>query len=97
MGKTQDGICFFGVIDDLAGGTVEQIHQPFFDNLKRHCDELTSNDLRMLSLIKLNMASKDMAILLGISQDSLRGSRYRLKKKLNLEQGESLTGFVQGL
>jgi tetratricopeptide (TPR) repeat protein len=77
--------------------TVEQIHQPFFDNLKEHCDDLTSNDLRMLSLIKLNMASKDMAILLGISQDSLRVSRYRLKKKLNLEQGESLTGFVQGL
>jgi hypothetical protein len=77
--------------------TVEQVHQPFFDNLKRHCEDLTSNDLRMLSLIKLNMASKDMAILLGISQDSLRVSRYRLKKKLNLEQGESLTGFVQGL
>jgi hypothetical protein len=51
----------------------------------------------MLSLIKLNMASKDMAILLGISQDSLRVSRYRLKKKLHLEQGESLTGFVQSL
>jgi tetratricopeptide (TPR) repeat protein len=77
--------------------TVEQIHQPFFDNLKKYSDDLTGNDLRMLSLIKLNMASKDMAILLGISQDSLRVSRYRLKKKLNLGQGESLTGFVQGL
>lgn len=75
----------------------EQIHQPFFDNLKKYSDDLTSNDLRMLSLIKLNMASKDMAILLGISQDSLRVSRYRLKKKLNLENGESLTGFVQSL
>lgn len=77
--------------------TFEQLHQPFFDNLKRHCEELSSNDLRMLSLIKLNMASKDMATLLGISQDSLRVSRYRLKKKLNLGQDESLTGFVQGL
>jgi tetratricopeptide (TPR) repeat protein len=77
--------------------TFEQLHQPFFDNLKKHSEELTSNDLRMLSLIKLNMASKDMATLLGISQDSLRVSRYRLKKKLNLGQDESLTGFVQGL
>ncbi|MBO9204159.1 MULTISPECIES: tetratricopeptide repeat protein [Niastella] len=77
--------------------TFEQLHQPFFDNLKKHTEELTSNDLRMLSLIKLNMASKDMATLLGISQDSLRVSRYRLKKKLNLSQDESLTGFVQGL
>lgn len=77
--------------------TFEQIHQPFFDSLKKYSDDLTSNDLRMLSLIKLNMASKDMATLLGISQDSLRVSRYRLKKKLNLENGESLTGFVQSL
>jgi DNA-binding CsgD family transcriptional regulator len=77
--------------------TFEQIHQPFFDNLKKYSDDLTGNDLRMLSLIKLNMASKDMATLLGISQDSLRVSRYRLKKKLNLGQDESLTGFVQGL
>jgi tetratricopeptide (TPR) repeat protein len=77
--------------------TFEQIHQPFFDNLKKYSEDLTSNDLRMLSLIKLNMASKDMATLLGISQDSLRVSRYRLKKKLNLENGESLTGFVQSL
>jgi len=77
--------------------TVEQIHQPFFDSLKKHSEDLTGNDLRMLSLIKLNMASKDMAILLGISQDSLRVSRYRLKKKLNLDQGASLTGFVQSL
>ncbi|HEY1199685.1 MAG TPA: tetratricopeptide repeat protein, partial [Niastella sp.] len=77
--------------------TIEQIHQPFFDNLKKYNDDLTPNDLRMLSLIKLNMASKDMATLLGISQDSLRVSRYRLKKKLNLENGESLTGFVQSL
>jgi tetratricopeptide (TPR) repeat protein len=77
--------------------TFEQIHQPFFDNLKKYSEDLTGNDLRMLSLIKLNMASKDMATLLGISQDSLRVSRYRLKKKLNLGQEESLTGFVQGL
>jgi hypothetical protein len=32
-----------------------------------------------------------------LTQDSLRVSRYRLKKKLNLGQDESLTGFVQGL
>jgi FixJ family two-component response regulator len=77
--------------------TFEQVHGQFFVNLKKHSDELTGNDLRMLSLIKLNMGSKDIATLLGISQDSLRVSRYRLKKKLNLEQGESLTGFVQTL
>jgi len=77
--------------------TFGQVHQQFFDNLKNHCEELTGNDLRLLSLIKLNLASGDIATLLGISQDSLRVSRYRLKKKLSLNNGESLTAFVQSL
>ena len=77
--------------------TFGQVHQQFFDNLKNHCEDLTGNDLRLLSLIKLNLASGDIATLLGISQDSLRVSRYRLKKKLSLETGESLTAFVQSI
>lgn len=75
----------------------EQVHQAFFDNLKKYCDTLTSNDLRVVALLKMNMESQDIATLLGISQDSLRVVRYRLRKKLNLQQGESLTAFIQSL
>ena len=39
----------------------------------------------------------DIATLLSVSQDSLRVMRYRLRKKLNMEQGESLTAFIQSL
>jgi tetratricopeptide (TPR) repeat protein len=75
----------------------EQVHQAFFDNLKKYCDTLTSNDLRLVALLKMNMESHDIATLLGISHDSLRVVRYRLRKKLNLQQGESLTAFIQSL
>ena len=75
----------------------EQVHQAFFDNLKKYCDSLTANDLRLVALLKMNMESNDIATLLGISQDSLRVVRYRLRKKLNLQQGESLTAFIQSL
>ena len=75
----------------------EQIHQTFFDNLKKYCDDLTANDLRLVALIKMNLSSKDMALLFGISQDSLRVARYRLRKKLNIEQGENLSSFIQTL
>ena len=77
--------------------TFGQVHQQFFDGLKRHSEDLTGNDLRLLSLIKLNLGSADISTLLGISQDSLRVSRYRLKKKLNLGADESLTAFVQSV
>ena len=73
----------------------EQLHQSFFDNLKTHCENLTVNDMRLIALIKMNMNSKDMAAIFGISQDSLRVSRYRLRKKLNLGEGDSLSSFIQ--
>ena len=73
----------------------EQVHLQFVEKLKTHSDNLTGNDLRLIALIKLNLSSKDMATLLGISPESLRVSRYRLRKKLKLDQGESLSRFIQ--
>jgi tetratricopeptide (TPR) repeat protein len=75
----------------------DQVHQTFFTNLKQHADHLTPGELRMIALLRMNLSSSDMATLLGISQDSLRVARYRLRKKLNLSEGESLTAFIQGL
>ena len=75
----------------------EQVHQRFFDHLKQHNNELTKADIRLITLLKINLDSTDIARLLGISTDSLRVSRYRLRKKLNIPQGENLTTFIQGL
>lgn len=75
----------------------EQIHHTFFDNLKKYSEELTASDLRLVALIKMNLNSKDMATLFGISQDSLRVARYRLRKKLSIPQGENLSTFIQTL
>lgn len=75
----------------------EHVHQSFFDKLKAHSDQLTSHDIRLISLLKMNLPSQEVATLLGISPDSLRVTRYRLRKKLNLRQGENLTAFIQAL
>jgi tetratricopeptide (TPR) repeat protein/Tfp pilus assembly protein PilO len=75
----------------------EQVHQRFFDNLKTHSSDLTSADMRLIALLKINLDSADIATLLGISPDSLRVSRYRLRKKLNIPQGDNLTAFIQAL
>lgn len=75
----------------------ERVHEHFFDSLKKHCSNLTSSDFRLVALLKMNLSSNDIATLLGISQDSLRISRYRLRKKLNLVEGENLSTFIQSL
>jgi tetratricopeptide (TPR) repeat protein len=75
----------------------EQVHRSFFESIKKHSSELTSADMRLIALLRINLDSSDIAILLGISTDSLRVSRYRLRKKLNIPQGDNLTAFIQTL
>lgn len=75
----------------------ERVHENFFERLKKHSSALTSSELRLVALLKMNLGSADIATLLGISQDSLRISRYRLRKKLKMEEGENLSAFLQRL
>ncbi len=75
----------------------EQVHQDFFHELQKKASDLTPSEIRLASLIRLNIPSKDIALLLGISPDSLRISRYRLRKKLNLEPDKSLTQFIASI
>lgn len=82
---------------DEFRATFDQVHQTFFTNLKKYADSFTPAELRLVALLRMNLSSGDIATLLGISQDSLRVARYRLRKKLNITEGESLTAFIQHL
>lgn len=78
-------------------GTFERVHHSFFEKLIQRFPELTSSDMRLIALLKINLNNTDIAILLGISQDSLRVARHRLRKKMGLEQGEDLAGYLLGV
>ncbi len=72
----------------------EKVHQDFFKNMQQRTGGLTPAEMKLASLMRLNLNSKEIASSLGISMDSLRISRYRLRKKLNLEKGDSLQQFL---
>ncbi|WP_192346790.1 tetratricopeptide repeat protein [Algoriphagus sp. Y33] len=72
----------------------EKVHQDFFRNIQQRTGGLTPAEMKLASLMRLNLNSKEIASSLGISMDSLRISRYRLRKKLNLEKGDSLQQFI---
>ncbi|MET0466357.1 MAG: tetratricopeptide repeat protein [Chitinophagaceae bacterium] len=73
----------------------DKVHPSFVTSLQQKYTGLTAGEMRLMTLIKMNLSSGDMSTLLGITPDSLRVQRYRLKKKLNLGQDDSLTSFVQ--
>jgi Tfp pilus assembly protein PilF len=72
----------------------EQVNKTFFKNLKDINPELTDYDLRMAALIKLKLNIKESASLLNLSPNSVKGTRYRLRKKLGLSNSESLTDYI---
>lgn len=73
----------------------EQTNQDFYHNLNQINKDLTSNELKLCSLIKLNMNIKETASVLNLAPTSVKTARHRLRKKLNLEQGQDLTSFIR--
>lgn len=72
----------------------EQIYTGFYTKLKVNCPALTTQELRHCALIRLNLSLQECATILGISPDSVKVSRSRIRKKLNLEKGQGLTDFI---
>ena len=72
----------------------EGVHPAFFENLQNKFPQLTPNDLKQAAYIRLNLSSKDVAIMMNITPKSAKMNRYRLKKKLALEQSDSLSEFL---
>lgn len=75
----------------------EQVHPEFYRRLNDKYPDLTSAEIRLCALLRLNLEAKDIASILGISQDSLRVSRYRLRKKLELERNTNLVSFIMNI
>lgn len=72
-----------------------QVHASFYDKLKEQLPDISRTEQRLCALIKLKLESKEIAIILGITVDSLRIARYRLKKRLKLDEADSLGSFIE--
>jgi DNA-binding CsgD family transcriptional regulator len=72
----------------------EDVHKDFNSKVMQSYPEVSNNDLRLMSLLKMNLSSKEIANILNISIEGVKKARYRLRKKLNLNTEESLQELV---
>ncbi|WP_299215420.1 LuxR C-terminal-related transcriptional regulator [uncultured Aquimarina sp.] len=72
----------------------DKSHQEFYERLSKQHPGLTSKDLRLCAYLKMNLSSKEIAPLLGISPQSVDVNRHKLRKKLNLSSDNNLTQFL---
>lgn len=67
-----------------------QMNPDFYQKLLADYPKLTQNELRLCAFIKSNLSIKEIAALNGISADSVKTARKRLRKSLNLT-GEDMS------
>ncbi len=72
----------------------DQVHENFFKRLRREFPDLTPKDQKLCAYLRMNLTTKEIAPLLNISVRGVEISRYRLRKKLNLESDTNLVGFI---
>lgn len=66
----------------------------FFDRLIEKHPKLTNSDLRLCAYIRLNLSTKEIASLMNVSSSSVEMAKYRLRKKLELDESIALPYYL---
>ena len=82
---------------ELFKNYFEEVNMGFYERLQARFPGLSSNDLKLSALIKLNMNIKESASVLNISPESVKTARYRLRRKLDLRADQNLYEFIQSI
>ena len=71
-----------------------EVHNNFDNKIKDIYPDIGEKDMRLASFIRMNLSTKEIASMLNVLPESVQKSKYRLKKKLNLEKDKDLTQFL---
>ncbi len=71
-----------------------KVHSNFLIMLKEKFPNLNAHELKLCAYLRMNLTSKEIAQLLGISVRGVEISRYRLRKKLQVSTETNLFQFL---
>ncbi|HLN52329.1 MAG TPA: tetratricopeptide repeat protein [Lentimicrobium sp.] len=63
----------------------EKVHSGFFIKLKEEFPDLSENELRLCAYLRINLQNKEIARILNVNPSTVVTSRYRIRKKMRLE------------
>lgn len=72
----------------------EEVHGDFFTKLNTKFPDLGNAEVKLCALLRLNLNLKESSHVLGISPDSVKTARHRLRKKLGLNTEDNLVQFL---
>ncbi|WP_304234769.1 LamG domain-containing protein [Jiulongibacter sediminis] len=74
-----------------------EMHDGFDRKLREKNQSITDNEIRLAALVKMKLSNKEIAEMLNVQPESVKKSKFRLKKKLSLEGVKDLNVFLEGL
>ena len=75
----------------------ESLHEDFNAKLSENFPDLTQQEKRLATMLRLGFSSKYIATLMNITPKSVEISRYRLRQKLGLSRGDNLVNFIKSI
>lgn len=72
----------------------DEVHVAFIQRLREKYPALTPNDHKLCAYLRMNLSTKEIASLMNISIRGVEGSRYRLRKKMDLDNDANLTEIM---
>ncbi len=74
-----------------------RVNDPFYISLHRLQPTLTSAEKRLCALMKLNLSTKEIAMIQNKSVRGVESARYRLKKRLGLGENDDVYTFLNSI
>lgn len=75
----------------------DKVHNDFLNIMKEKYPELKPHELKLCAFLRMNLSTKEIAGLMNISVRGVEISRYRLRKKLQLQTEVNLAEFLMSI
>ena len=83
--------------EDLYSDQFNAAYPGYFEYLTRTYKDLTTSDLKLCTFLRMNLNTKEIADIMGLSVRSVESRRYRLRKKIQLSKDEDLVSKLISL
>lgn len=97
------------LLDKMSSGTIEDkdwitfsvlfesANPGFVEKLRIAHPDLTINDIRLVSLIRIKLSNKQIGNVLNISRDSVVRAKYRMRQKFDLASNKELENAISAM
>lgn len=82
---------------DSIGDNIELLDQEFNNKLMTLYPDLTKSEREICALIRMNLSLKEIMIIRNVTMGSIKASRHRIRKKMELDRKQELEQAIMEL